>query len=51
MQAQAKLLDLLDARLQIQKVKVSLLRQTGELDQWLHALVISSHTPQTSPNP
>jgi outer membrane protein TolC len=51
MQAQAKLLDLLDAHLQIQKAKITLLRQAGELDQWLHASVISFQTQPIPPKP
>jgi hypothetical protein len=40
-----KYLDLLDARLQLNKAKVSLLRQTGQLDRWVHLLVTASAAP------
>ena len=45
MQTEQKLLDLLDTRLQLSKAKLSLLRQTGQLDHWLHGVVISSSNP------
>jgi outer membrane protein TolC len=38
-QERQKFLDLLDARLQLSKAKITLLRQTGQLDTWVHALV------------
>jgi outer membrane protein TolC len=39
-QERQKYLDMLDARLQLNKAKVSLLRQTGELDGWVHSLIM-----------
>jgi outer membrane protein TolC len=45
LQERQKYLDLLDARLQLDKAKVSLLRQTGQLDGWVHSLVTASAAP------
>jgi hypothetical protein len=38
MQERQKYLDLLDARMQLSKAKVSVMRQTDQLDSWLHSL-------------
>lgn len=38
-QDRQKYLDMLDARLQLNKAKVSLLRQTGQLDGWVHSVM------------
>ena len=40
-QERQKYLDMLDARLQLSKAKITLLRQTGQLDGWLQTLVVS----------
>jgi outer membrane protein TolC len=45
LQERQKYLDLLDARLQLDKAKISLLRQTGELDGWVHSLVADAVAP------
>lgn len=42
LQERQKYLDLLDARLQLEKAKISLLRQTGELEDWLHDVMLSA---------
>ncbi|HXS77317.1 MAG TPA: TolC family protein [Terracidiphilus sp.] len=39
-QDRQKYLDMLDARLQLSKAKVSLLRQTGQLDRWVHSVMM-----------
>jgi len=38
-QDRQKYLEMLDARLQLSKAKISLLRQTGQLDQWVASLL------------
>jgi outer membrane protein TolC len=45
LQERQKYLDLLEARLQLNKAKVSLLRKTGQLDGWVHSLVTASVAP------
>jgi hypothetical protein len=45
-QERQKYLDLLDARLQLQKAEISLLRQTGKLEKWLQSTELSSSPPQ-----
>ena len=44
-QERQKYLDLLDARMQLNKARISMLRQTGQLDTWLQSQAISSATP------
>lgn len=44
-QERQKYLDLLDARLQLNKAKISLLRQSGQLDSWIHSLLSLSTGP------
>lgn len=41
-QERQKYIDLLDARLQLNKARVSLLRQTGQLDSWIQQQVIAA---------
>jgi outer membrane protein TolC len=45
LQERQKYLDLLNTRLQLNKAKVSLLRQTRKLDPWLHSLLTSATAP------
>lgn len=44
-QERQKYLDLLDAQLNMRKARLSLLRQTGQLDLWLHSLLTSTVIP------
>jgi outer membrane protein TolC len=44
-QGRQKYLELLDAQLNLRKAKLSLLRQTGQLDPWLHSLLTSAVIP------
>jgi len=44
-QERQKYLDLLDARMQLNKAKISTLRQTGQLDAWLRSQAGSSPAP------
>lgn len=44
-QEREKYLEVLDAELQLRKSKLSLLRQTGQLDQWLQSLAASAAQP------
>ena len=46
MQERQKYLDLLDARLQLSKARVSLLRQTGQLDRWANSSMTISAAPE-----
>ena len=44
-QERQKYIDLLDARLQLNKARVSLLRQTGQLDSWIQQQIIAAPLP------
>ena len=44
-QERQKYLDLLDARMQLSKARISMLRQTGQLDAWLHSKAASVAAP------
>ena len=45
MEERHKYLDLLDARLQLQKAKLSVLQLTGQLEPWLHSLEAAPISP------
>jgi outer membrane protein TolC len=48
MQERAKMLDLLDAQFQLSQAQVNLLRQTGQLDSWLHTLATAPERIKTT---
>jgi outer membrane protein TolC len=52
LQERAKMLDLLDAQFQMNQAQVNLMRQTGQLDSWLHGLATAPEkvtTPKSIP--
>jgi len=45
LQERQKYIDVLDARMQLNKARISLLRQTGQLDVWIHSGTVPSVAP------